>query len=76
VKRRLEREAEGDLWRAYTVASLSATAQAGKLKPFSHYLRKMKPPTPQSPQEMLEALRAFQAQGAAMTITRIDRKPD
>jgi len=75
INRRNQRETEADLWRAYTAASLSATASAGKLKPFNHYLRKLKPPVAQSPQEMLEALRAFQAQGANMTITRIERKP-
>jgi hypothetical protein len=76
VKRRIERDVESDLWRAYTVASLSAVASAGKLKPFQHYLRKVRPAVAQTPQEMLEALRAFQAQGAGMTIKRIERKPD
>lgn len=76
VRRRIERETESDLWRAYTVASLTATAGAGKLKPLSHYMRKMKPAVAQSPSEMLEALRAFQADGANMKFTRIERKPD
>ena len=72
----MERETESDLWRAYTVASLTATASAGKLKGYQHYLRKIKPPVAQTPKEMLEALRSFQAGGAAMKFTRIERELD
>lgn len=76
VRRRSERDAEFDLWRAYTVASLSAVAQAGKLKPFSHYRRKLTGGSvAQTPQEMLQALKAFQSNGAPMKISRIEGKP-
>lgn len=73
---RRKREAESELWAAYTGASLNAAAAAGKLKPFAHYKKALNRPSgPQTPQEMLEAFRQIQAGGAPMTIRRIERTP-
>lgn len=70
IKRKNERELDADIWRAWTVAAMSGAAQAGKLKPLNNYLRK---PRKQTPDEMLVILREFQARGAAMKITKIER---
>jgi len=62
---------------AYTVASFSAAAQAGKLKPLDFYRRRMRAKSlAQTPNEMLEVFREFQSRGAPMTIRRVERKPD
>lgn len=71
VRKRLEREAEDAITTAYNTAALAATAQAGKLKPLRHYLRK--PGQKQSPDEMMAILRMFEARGAGMKITPLKR---
>ena len=75
VRRRLMREAESDLFRAYTAAQFNAAASAGKLKPFAHYKKALKADkVAQTPQEMLQAFKELQAGGAPMTIKRIERE--
>lgn len=73
VRKRLEREAELYISTAWHIGVFAAAAQAGKIKPLRHYLRK--PGVAQKPNEMIAALREFQARGAKMKITRIRRSP-
>jgi hypothetical protein len=71
VRKRLEREAEERVALAWQTGVFAATAQAGKLKPLKHYLRKQG--QKQSAQEMLAIMRMFQASGAKMRITELKR---
>ena len=71
VRKRLEREVENQIALAWQTGAFAATAQAGKLKPLRHYLRK--PGQKQSPDEMMAVLREFQARGASMKITPLKR---
>jgi hypothetical protein len=71
VRKRLEREADDRVALAWQTGVFAATAQAGKLKPLKHYLRR--PGQKQSASEMLAIMRTFQAGGAAMRITEIKR---
>lgn len=69
ARKRLEREAENQIALAWQTGVFAATAQAGKIKPLAHYLRK--PGQRQSPEEMMAVMRSFQEGGAAMRITEI-----
>jgi hypothetical protein len=71
VRKRLEREADDQIALAWQTGVFAATAQAGKLKPLKHYLRK--PGRKQSGEEMVAIMRQFQARGAAMKITPLKR---
>ena len=71
VRKRLERQADDQIALAWQTGVFAATAQAGKLKPLRHYLRK--PAQKQSSSEMLSILREFQARGAGMKITPLKR---
>ena len=72
VRKRVEREGEGRIIGAWLTAAYSGAAQAGKLKPLKHYLKK--PARRQTPQEMLAVFRSFHAAGAAMTIRQVSLK--
>jgi len=67
VRRRLEREQEAQVSHAWTTAALTRVKD---LKPLKHYLRRQ---VKQSPSEMLAVMREFQARGANMTFTKIER---
>lgn len=71
VRRRMERESDAQVALAWQTGAFAAAAQAGKLKPLWHYIRKPMPV--QKPSEMLSILREFQARGAGMTIKKIAR---
>lgn len=71
VRRRMERESDAQVALAWQTGAFAAAAQAGKLKPLRHYIRK--PGPVQKPSEMLSILREFQARGAGMKITKIAR---
>lgn len=71
VRKRLEREDDDRLVMAWQTAALCGAAQAGKLKPLKHYLRKPGPKQKQS--DMLAILKEFQARGAGMKITPLKR---
>lgn len=71
VRKRMEREADDRVGLAWQTGVFAATAQAGKIKPLKHYLRK--PGQKQSAEDMVAIMRDFQARGAAMRITEIKR---
>jgi hypothetical protein len=69
-------QGDADLALAYSVAALSAAAQAGKLKSLSHYQRRGdRGNLAQTPQEMLSVFRQFKARGAPINIQRVRREP-
>lgn len=69
VRKRMEREADAQVALAWSMAAMSAAAQNNKLKPLKHYLQKRS--KPQTAKEMLAVFRAFQANGANMTIRKV-----
>lgn len=71
VRKRLERENDDRLRLAWETAAMSAAAQANKLKPLKYYLGQRNRKK-QTPTEMLAVFRAFQANGAGMTIRRVE----
>lgn len=71
VRKRLEREADNRVALAWQTGVFAATAQAGKLKPLKHYLRKSG--QKQSADEMIAIMRDFKARGANMKITPLKR---
>jgi 3-hydroxy-3-methylglutaryl CoA synthase len=71
VRQRLERESDDRVVLAWQTGVFAAQAQAGKLKPLRHYLRKQG--QRQSADEMLAIMRTFQACGAAMRISELKR---
>lgn len=71
VRKRMERDADDRVAMAWQTGVFAATAQAGKLKPLKHYLRK--PSEKQSPSDMLAVMRSFQARGSSMKITPLKR---
>lgn len=68
VRKRLESEADARITQAWESAAFNAAAQAGKLKPLRHYLRKAGPK--QSAKDMLAAFRTLAASGK-VRITKI-----
>lgn len=72
VRKRLDREARDRTIQAWETGAFAASGAAGKLKPLKHYL-----PTKtsaQAPRDMLAAMLAYQANGAKMTVRKIERK--
>ncbi len=67
VRKRLERENDDRLALAWQTAAFGGAAQAGKLKPLKHYMRKS---GPQSPKEMVEMLKTMGAR-SNMTVRRV-----
>jgi len=57
VRKRLEREAQGQIVLAWHTGAFSSAAQAGKLKPLREYVDLPRPK--QTPEQMLAVLREF-----------------
>lgn len=73
VRKRLSSDFEERTRQAWETAAFGGAAQAGKLKPLKHYLRKQV--EAQHPREMLAALMAHQSAGAKMTIRKVPLVP-
>ena len=69
-RKRMEREAEAQFRLAYETAALVATAQAGKLKKFEHYV-KPKVESVASPERLVATLQAMG--GGTMKVRKVKR---
>jgi hypothetical protein len=76
VRKKKKIELEDQIWLAHTIASMSAAAQMGKLKPLRHYQKAISNggAKRQTPKEMLTVFEQLQKSGAPISIRRIERQ--